>query len=308
MAIASLFGPSPEQLILARQKELRDQQLLRNQQISQQGSQFGLFAPLYQAGLRFGDIASQSIMQGLFPTVVPELDKASRIQSLVQRKDLSDPTQLRTLAQELAALGYSQEAALVATEAAKGLGTAEDRALREKELELRRAEAAKQAEYNQARLRAEEQRLGLERERVGISQQQVQMESQRKQNVGVTTRGLNVFNIGSSPQRMVTDASGNDVPYVPSVHGRFETAADRISQPRGNNVRPIKDMIGNEVGVEIRDINGNLIRREYHPGYSPPGSSPVAPAPSAAPSDRSPGRSAQAQRAAEELRKRLGQQ
>lgn len=112
MAIASLFGTSPEEIILARQKELRDQQLLRNQQISQQGSQFGLFAPLYQAGLRFGDIASQSIMQGLFPRAQdPMLQRATTTQSIIQKyqgQDFNDPAVLNKMAQEFSASGQPE--------------------------------------------------------------------------------------------------------------------------------------------------------------------------------------------------------
>lgn len=112
MAIASLFGTSPEEIILARQKELRDQQMLRNQQITQQGGQFGLFAPLYQAGLRFGDIASQSIMQGLFPRAQdPMLQRATTTQSIIQKyqgQDFNDPAVLNKMAQEFSASGQPE--------------------------------------------------------------------------------------------------------------------------------------------------------------------------------------------------------
>ena len=112
MAIASLFGISPEEIVLARQKELRDQQMLRNQQITQQGGQFGLFAPLYQAGLRFGDIASQSIMQGLFPRAQdPMLQRAATTQSIIQKyqgQDFNDPAVLNKMAQEFSASGQPE--------------------------------------------------------------------------------------------------------------------------------------------------------------------------------------------------------
>jgi len=121
MAIQSLFGTSPEEVILARQKEARQEQLLRNQQIAQQGSQFGVFAPLYQAGLRFGDIAGQAVSQGLFPgSADPILKKAVDVQSVLSRyqgQDLSDPTVLKGMSGELSKLGYANEAMMLSREA-----------------------------------------------------------------------------------------------------------------------------------------------------------------------------------------------
>lgn len=105
MAIASLFGPTPQQLLMARQKEAQEQQMLRNQQIAQQGGQFGVFAPLYQAGLRFGDVASQAAMQGLFPQQMdPALQQASAVQSVLgkyQGQDLSSPETLTKIGRDL---------------------------------------------------------------------------------------------------------------------------------------------------------------------------------------------------------------
>lgn len=144
MAIQSLFGASPEELILARQREARQEQLLRNQQIAQQGQQFGVFAPLYQAGLRFGDIAGQAITQGLFPSSQdPMLKKAVDIQSVLskyQGQDLSDPTVLKGMSGELSKLGYANEAMTLSKEAttAERLARAEKR--EETKLDIQLAE------------------------------------------------------------------------------------------------------------------------------------------------------------------------
>lgn len=103
--MASLFGPTPQEILLARQREAEQQQMLRNQQIAQQGQQFGVFAPLYQAGLRFGDVASQAAMQGLFPQQMdPALQQASAVQSVLGKysgEDLSSPETLTKIGQEL---------------------------------------------------------------------------------------------------------------------------------------------------------------------------------------------------------------
>jgi hypothetical protein len=144
MAIQSLFGTSPEEVILARQKEARQEQLLRNQQIAQQGSQFGVFAPLYQAGLRFGDIAGQAVSQGLFPgSADPILKKAVDVQSVLSRyqgQDLSDPTVLKGMSGELSKLGYANEAMMLSKEAttAERLARAEKR--EETKLDIQLAE------------------------------------------------------------------------------------------------------------------------------------------------------------------------
>ena len=105
MAITSLFGPTPQQVLMARQKEAQEQTMLRNQQIAQQGGQFGAFAPLYQAGLRFGDVATQAAMQGLFPQQAdPALQQASAVQSVLSKysdQDQSSPEVLTKIGREL---------------------------------------------------------------------------------------------------------------------------------------------------------------------------------------------------------------
>ena len=123
MAIQSLFGPSPAEIIMAQQKEAQQQNMLRNQQIAQQGSQFGVFAPLYQAGLRFGDVASQAAMQGLFPQQAdPMLRKATDIQGILtqyQGQDLTDPVVLKKISSDLAGKGYAKESFTIAQDAAR---------------------------------------------------------------------------------------------------------------------------------------------------------------------------------------------
>jgi hypothetical protein len=105
MAITSLFGPTPAELILAQQQKQREEQLLRNQQIAQQGAEFGPFRGLYQAGLRMGDIGGQAIAQGLFPDQVdPRLQEATAVQGVLSKfsgMDQSDPKVLERIGREL---------------------------------------------------------------------------------------------------------------------------------------------------------------------------------------------------------------
>jgi hypothetical protein len=109
MAITSLFGPTPQELIAAQVREQEQMDMLRNQQIAQQGREFGVFAPLYQAGLKFGDLGSRAITRSLFPEVQnPQLQQAQTIQSVIQSyqgQNLGDPTVLQKIASDLFAAG-----------------------------------------------------------------------------------------------------------------------------------------------------------------------------------------------------------
>jgi hypothetical protein len=96
MAIQSLFGPSPAEV-----QELRRQQ--EEKEILASGGQFGAFAPLYQAGLRFGAQGRQA-MAPLMGAQDPMLQKATAIQSVLakyQDQDPSDPLVLTQIGREL---------------------------------------------------------------------------------------------------------------------------------------------------------------------------------------------------------------
>ena len=124
MAITSLFGPTPQELIAAQVKEQEQMDMLRNQQIAQQGREFGVFAPLYQAGLKFGDLGSRAITRSLFPEVQnPQLQQAQTIQSVLQTyqgQNLGDPAVLQKIASDLFAAG-APDAGIKALATAKSL-------------------------------------------------------------------------------------------------------------------------------------------------------------------------------------------
>ena len=121
MAIQSLFGPSPEEVLFARQQQMRQQQVARDQLIAQQGQQFGVFAPLYQAGLKFGDVGAQAMTQALFPNQRdPMLERATRIQDVISRysdQDTTDPAVLTKMSQDFAGQGLTREAFTIAQDA-----------------------------------------------------------------------------------------------------------------------------------------------------------------------------------------------
>ena len=102
MAIETLFGPS-----VADVQELR--RLQAEKEIAGAGKEFGVFAPLYQAGLRFGGQAVQGI-NTLLGAQDPMLKKATDIQGILtqyQDQDLTDATVLKKISKDLAGKGYA---------------------------------------------------------------------------------------------------------------------------------------------------------------------------------------------------------
>ena len=159
MAITSLFGPTPAEIIAAQQQQMQQEQLLRNQQIAQQGAEFGPFRGLYQAALRFGDIGSQAVTQGLFPQQMdPRLQQATAIQSVISRysdQDFTNPDVLSSMSKDFAQIGRPQQAILLAQEASKYKVLQQD--LATKQAAVRKAELSEKQELQ---LRQELAELG----------------------------------------------------------------------------------------------------------------------------------------------------
>lgn len=89
MAIESLFGPS-----IADVQELRRRQ--QEQEIAGAGREFGVFAPLYQAGLRFGGQAVQGL-NALMGVQDPMLKQATAVQGVLSKYATEDPSNPATL-------------------------------------------------------------------------------------------------------------------------------------------------------------------------------------------------------------------
>jgi hypothetical protein len=114
MAIQSLFGPSPAEV-----QEMRRQR--EEQEILASGGQFGAFAPLYQAGLRFGAQGRQA-MAPLMGAQDPMLQKATAIQGVLakyQGQNLNDPEIMTSIATDLSSV--DMEAGLKAAQIARQL-------------------------------------------------------------------------------------------------------------------------------------------------------------------------------------------
>lgn len=138
MAIESLFGPS-----LANIQELRQREA--EKEILGAGQQFGVFAPLYQAGLRFGNQAVQGI-NTLMGVQDPLLKKATDMQSILGEyadKDLTDPKVLKDISGKLRQRGYVNESFQIASEANKLAVQQEELGIKREDLATRRANAAR---------------------------------------------------------------------------------------------------------------------------------------------------------------------
>ena len=143
MAIETLFGPS-----LADVQELR--RLQQEREIAGAGGQFGVFAPLYQAGLRFGNQAVQGV-NTLMGAQDPMLKKATDIQSILtqyQDQDLTDANVLKKISKDLSGKGYAAESLQLAQEAQQAAT---------KQAALRKAELS---EAQELKLRQELNALG----------------------------------------------------------------------------------------------------------------------------------------------------
>jgi hypothetical protein len=141
MAIETLFGPS-----LADVQELR--RLQQEREIAGAGGQFGVFAPLYQAGLRFGNQAVQGV-NTLMGAQDPMLKKATDIQSILtqyQGQDLTDPVVLKKISSDLAGKGYAKESFTIAQDAARYTQQAKAETRAERALVVTE-ESAKDAKY-----------------------------------------------------------------------------------------------------------------------------------------------------------------
>jgi hypothetical protein len=242
MAIGSLFGATPEQIMMARQKEAQEQQMFRNQQIAQQGAEFGPFRGLYQAGLRFGDVGTQASMQRMFPQQMdPALQQATAVQSVLSKyanEDQTDPDVLSKIGREL--LSVAPEAGF------RALTLAEEQASRRETRESRK--------------------FTLEQARTKAERDEVDFYTKNPDQTGIVL------------QEIASQLEQN--PNNPQLLGRYERIAragtkGAIEQFEGKNKEQIDTLQngtilpdGTTVGLTksaqriVRDANGNLVTGE----------------------------------------------
>lgn len=227
MAIQSLFGPS-----VADIQELRRQQAER--EIAASGGEFGVFAPLYRAGSRFGRQAAEGI-NTIMGAQDPMLKKATDIQSVLskyQNEDLTSSSVLGNIARELAAIGYSNEAVGVAQQAA---------ARRQQELEAGFRERQLGISETQAQIAGR-----------GVAATEARLEFDKKKFLEVELPNL-------ARQNKVTDAQ------IREIDARIANlAADRY------NFTPIRDALGNISGVlAVNKSNPNDVKTINISGTTP---------------------------------------
>lgn len=227
MAIQSLFGPS-----VADIQELRKQQAER--EIAASGGEFGVFAPLYRAGSRFGRQAAEGI-NTLMGAQDPMLKKAADIQSVLskyQNEDLTSSSVLGNIARELAAIGYSNEAVGVAQQAA---------ARRQQELETG---------FRQRQLDISERQAGVSERQVGVAEETLAFNKDKFTKIELPTL---------LRQNKITDAQ------VREIEARIANlAADKF------NFTPIRDALGNVSGVlAINKSNPNDVKTINLGGTTP---------------------------------------
>lgn len=264
---------------LARQMAQQEIQRYQNFQNPQQGlaSTSGALLGRGLANLYQG--------RGFFEVSDPALRRVSELQSLyndaMRDFDPNNPgTAYATLASTLAQSGYGREAALAAAEANKYSTAARAETRAERSLTLQEEEAKRKTEI-----------------------------TEKPVSVGTTIKGLNTYRKGSGSQIYVINEEGTEEQYDPKKHGRYETAADRMSE-RGVQIRDIPGPGGvGIIGREIYDAQGNVIRREYLPGYGPstsprPGTSPRTGQPQNPAAPAQPQGSSLAERARAELERR----
>lgn len=227
MAIQSLFGPSAADIQEQRRR-------LAEQEIAASGGEFGVFAPLYRAGSRFGRQAAEGI-NTLMGAQDPMLKKAADIQSVLskyQNEDLTSSSVLGNIARELAAIGYSNEAVGVAQQAA---------ARRQQELETG---------FRQRQLDISERQAGISERQVGVAEETLAFNKDKFIKIELPTL---------LRQNKITDAQ------IREIDARIANlAADKF------NFTPLRDALGNVTGVlAINKSNPNDVKTINLGGTTP---------------------------------------
>ena len=112
MAIADIFGPTPEELEYQRgqeqEKRSRQEYLAK---LPNYGSEFGRYAGVARAGLETGEKLRGLRLFGESPS--PEMERATVMKQILktyQGQDMSNPDVLAKMSQELGQQGYPREA------------------------------------------------------------------------------------------------------------------------------------------------------------------------------------------------------
>lgn len=154
----SMFGMSPLDILEQRIQQQEKSNQFRRAAQSQAGQSLGIFAPLYEAGLGFSDLAGQA-SRAVFGNQDPMLIKASQIQEAMAGKDMNKPEDMASFARELAAKGYTNEAIQIAQQARSMTTEATKLGLQEREVAAREKSAEAAAGFDALNIITKDGRL-----------------------------------------------------------------------------------------------------------------------------------------------------
>jgi hypothetical protein len=226
------MGASAQQILQSDPEYLRRQmQAQEMQRVNPTGSAAGALGALLGRGL-------SNVSQGKSFFQAPDygLQRVSGVQGIMQSVQF-DPSNPAAYYQQVGAAlqqaGYSDLAPLAFQEARK-------LSVQDRELQLREQEVTERSEERKGKVSSEQ----------------------------TTTKGIRVFRRGNGP--LVVEEGGQDVPYDPKKHGRFETAQDRVAPPA---LQRTVDRLGNitltdpRTGEVVRSIPSPLLQGA--PGAAP---------------------------------------
>lgn len=248
------IGAQSDQDIVDR---IRQEQQIRNQRLTQG---LGKYAGLAAQGMETAQGFNTDVGR-IFGIQDPRLQKNTAIREAgeavkARGVNMNDPVAtLTAFSEELMKRGLYQEATALIPQ-------------------------IQQAQRQAAQDVREQQRLGFEEQRVAQGQAQIDatreataqrvrdaetkaaQDAMKPVNVGTTNKGIVVFRRGAGG--LTVEESGNEVPYSPAKHGRFETSVDRRAptEPARPTVREVRSYEGGPVvGYDFIYPDGRIERK-----------------------------------------------
>lgn len=166
MAIADIFGPTPEELEYQRGQERENrarQEYLAK--LPNYGSEFGRYAGVARAGLETGEALRGLRLFGESPS--PDMERATVMKQILktyQGQDMSNPDVLAKMSQELGQQGYPREAMQLMDQAKAAVAT-----------RMKAEQAAEQAQFNRSK-----EVLGMEKTQADIDKIRGEAEKEGK--------------------------------------------------------------------------------------------------------------------------------
>lgn len=303
MAIQSLFGAS-----VADVQDLLKQR--GEKEIAAAGGEFGVFAPLYRAGMRFGMQGAQGI-NTLLGAQDPLLKKATDIESVLSKykgQDLTKSTTLNNIAGDLAGLGYSGEALSLAQQAAQTAFKERAEIRAGEELDIKRSEAGLRTDAARRAIAAEERTLleffkkNPEQTGPALQQLAVQLE-QDPTNAALLDRYTKIANAGSAGSMEDFQKAQKEALTIENIETNIKKnkkELERIGSDfdagqrwnaereaalalfRANNLDPTQPLKGAAlINTELVNKQSIALREPWTGGTTPR----AAPTPAAAPAD-----------------------